>query len=233
MNENELNKFKESLTVEQRAELVGLGIQVARSVIEDDGKIRFFRYFAEMVRLFGDDVRPFVKTLYLGASAEVSDEVFEGMDDAETVRNYNENTIFGSFVYEKMLNVTFPSFCGAYPNIGLSVPEKEYLEHPEAYESITEPIIARIIWKNGIDSTLEKKYGRSYPELALKIWMEYLNTGVEKTEVEEWDEDEYEDEIYLQNLPKDEREDEMENRREELVDVFSQILEHNRTSHEG
>lgn len=232
MDTDEIKQFKESLTDEQKAELVGLGIQVAQSVIEEDGKIRFFRFFAEMVYLFGDSIRPFVKILYLGAAAEVSKDVFEEMDDAETVRGYSENTVFGEFMYEKMLHITFPSFGRVYPDIGFSVTEKEYQEHPEAYEHISEPMIARIMWKNGIDERLEKKFGRTYPELAYNIWAEYLNNGVEKTVIEEWDEDEYEDEVYFQNLPKDEYDDELENRRDELINTFSQILRKDRTLHE-
>ena len=108
MDINEIKQFKESLNVEEKAVLVGLGIQIAKSVIEEDGKIRFFRFFAEMVRLFGNDIRPFVKILYLGAAAEVSKEVFEEMDDAAIVRDYNEDTVFGGFMYEKMLHISFP-----------------------------------------------------------------------------------------------------------------------------
>lgn len=73
---------------EEAAELMTLGTQLAEDYI-NDGFVRFPQFFKNFVVTFGDGIRPFVKSIYLGASANVSDEIADQMDDRKTVRTFD------------------------------------------------------------------------------------------------------------------------------------------------
>ena len=223
---------RNNLTDKEIAEIKVLGMEIAKSTIEEDKKVRFFQFFAEMVRDFGDVIRPFVKSMYLAASAEVSDDLFEEMDDAETVRKYDVNTKFGDFVYEKMLNITYPSYGRTYPSLGLSISEKRYLENPDEYKKLTTEIVESIIAENGIEQELEEEWGYNSWTIAELVWQEMVDQGLESTVIEEWDDDDIEDEIYRQNLPEDEQEEMLEERKAHMVDVFLTILKKERHYHD-
>ena len=79
------------LSDEEAAELVTLGTQLAEDYITEDGLVRFPQFFKNLVETFGDGIRPFAKSIYLGASATVSDELADKMDDRKAVRAFDEN----------------------------------------------------------------------------------------------------------------------------------------------
>ena len=80
-----------ALTAEEAAELEQLGIQVAVDTIEEEGFVKFPAFFKNLVETFGNGIRPFAKSIYLGASAKVSDEIADQMDDRKTVRDFDES----------------------------------------------------------------------------------------------------------------------------------------------
>ena len=79
------------LSEEEAAELITLGTQLAEDYITEDGFVKFPQFFKNLVETFGDGIRPFSKSIYLGASANVSDEIAEQMDDRKTVRAFDTN----------------------------------------------------------------------------------------------------------------------------------------------
>lgn len=77
------------LSEEEAAELITLGTQLAEDFIVEDGFVKFPQFFKNLVETFGDNIRPFSKSIYLGASANVPDEVADQMDDRKTVRAFD------------------------------------------------------------------------------------------------------------------------------------------------
>lgn len=77
------------LSEEEASELVTLGTQLAEDYIVEDGLVKFPQFFKNLVETFGDGIRPFSKQIYLGASANVSDEIADQMDDRKTVRAFD------------------------------------------------------------------------------------------------------------------------------------------------
>lgn len=77
------------LSEEEAAELITLGTQLAEDFIVEDGYVKFPQFFKNLVETFGDNIRPFSKSIYLGASANVPDEVADQMDDRKTVRAFD------------------------------------------------------------------------------------------------------------------------------------------------
>ena len=77
------------LSDEEAAELITLGTQLAEDFIVEDGFVKFPQFFKNLVETFGDNIRPFSKSIYLGASANVPDEVADQMDDRKTVRAFD------------------------------------------------------------------------------------------------------------------------------------------------
>lgn len=77
------------LSEEEASELVTLGTQLAEDYITEDGLVKFPQFFKNLVETFGDGIRPFSKQIYLGASANVSDELADQMDDRKAVRAFD------------------------------------------------------------------------------------------------------------------------------------------------
>ena len=77
------------LSEEEAAELITLGTQLAEDFIVEDGFVKFLQFFKNLVETFGDNIRPFSKSIYLGASANVSDDLADQMDDRKTVRAFD------------------------------------------------------------------------------------------------------------------------------------------------
>ena len=77
------------LSEEEASELVTLGTQLAEDYITEDGLVKFPQFFKNLVETFGDGIRPFAKQIYLGASANVSDELVDQMDDRKAVRAFD------------------------------------------------------------------------------------------------------------------------------------------------
>ena len=201
-----------------------LAMRRARSIIEDEGKMHFLQFFAELVRLYGDAIRPYAKSIYAATSMNVCQDVFDEMDEPEMVRKYDENTVFGDRIYKKMLNICYPSYGGAYPPIEFSISEEEYKKDSEWYHKLSEEIIEMIIINNGIEERLKKEYRYHSLPIATQIYQEFVNTGVEETIISEWDTEDIEHEIYVQNLTPEERKEYIEEIRDELVERFLRIL---------
>ena len=89
MNQMALSVEDTGLSAEESAELEQIGIQVAVEDIEDGGFVKFPAFFKNMVENFGDGIRPFVKAIYLGASAKVDDDIADQMDDRKAVRAFD------------------------------------------------------------------------------------------------------------------------------------------------
>lgn len=77
------------LSEEEAAELVNVGTQLAEDYIVEDGLVKFPQFFKNLVETFGDGIRPFSKQMYLGASANVPDDIADQMDDRKTVRGFD------------------------------------------------------------------------------------------------------------------------------------------------
>ena len=128
-----------------------------------------------------------------------------------------------------MLNITYPCWDNVYPSLYISVSERRYQEHREYYDCFSTNIVEEIIDENElIEGLRENGYHQDVGTIAYWIWSEMLNVGMKKTHISEWEEDDYEELAYFNNLPQDEQEEYLEEQRESFLDTFLRILKKDR-----
>ena len=207
-------------------------LRLAKELLGKDGNYRFYRFFANMVAECGENIQPYVKTLYLGLTADVPDDKYKEMDDPKFVREYDVNTVFPPVVYEKMLHIRYISFGRTYPELEYDVSKKEYEQNQQMYDQFSELMVDSIISQLGIEEDLVEEWGEPIGSIAYKIWWEMVDNGLEDTQVEEWDDTDYDDAIYRANLSGDEKEEYEEDNKYFSVRRILRILNRDKTYHD-
>ena len=81
----------EGLSEEAAHEIEVEGVSLAVDLLEEDGLVKYKDFFKFLVENLGDNIRPFVASVYLGAKARVDKDVRKQMDTEDTVYDFDEN----------------------------------------------------------------------------------------------------------------------------------------------
>ena len=82
----------EGYTEDEVNEIINLGAQEGKYLVEEDGKVKFPQFFKSLVESYGDVIRPFVKQIYGSTGMIVDEEFADQMDERKAVRAFDENT---------------------------------------------------------------------------------------------------------------------------------------------
>ena len=81
----------EGYTEDEVNEIINLGAQEGKYLVEEDGKVKFPQFFKSLVESYGDVIRPFVKQIYGSTGMIVDEEFADQMDERKAVRAFDEN----------------------------------------------------------------------------------------------------------------------------------------------
>ncbi len=157
MEDNIIN-YNNDLTDEEIAQLQVDGMLVGEDIVVDDGAFKFAHFFREFVNMFGDNIRPHVKSIYLSLQSNLPDEVVEKMDDVDVVRAFDINIPIEELP-EKRYKLTF------YPKKAKTAPLWMVLTEKELKDNPTLSIMTRETLE-----VLERKSGwEPYTEVLAKV----------------------------------------------------------------
>lgn len=123
------NKYNQKLTEEEINQLQVDGMLIGEDVVINDGAFRFSHFFREFVNMFGDNIRPYVKSIYLSLQGKLPDEVFEKMDDVDVVRAFDINIPIEEMPEKKYKLTFYPKEAKSDP-LWMILTEKELKENP-------------------------------------------------------------------------------------------------------
>ena len=207
-------------------------LRLAKTILGKDGNYRFYRFFADMLLECGSSIRPYIKALYFGLYADLSNEALYETDSVEYVRDYNEKTVFPPVVYEKMLHIRYIPFGKAYPELQFDVSQQKYRQSPLKYEHFSQEMVESIIAQMGIENDLEKKWGESIDSISYRVWEEMVDNGMEDIRVEPWEDDDYENAIYYANSTEEEKKDADKDSKYDKIQTIIRVLTGEKTYHE-
>lgn len=205
-----------SISTEEKAYVLWELIEFSRRLFPQIDNHRFYRYFAEMVQRLGDGVRPFVKGLYLGLTANLPSYLYDDIDESDKVKKYWEDARLGDFAFNKLLYVEYPCSREDYPEISMRITKDEYHANRGFYDRLDPQIIKMVIENNDLTEELSSGWGVSIDVIADLVYKEMCSVGMKFPIIRPLSDEEIEDIFNLDNEDSFQRE-KRERRNAELL----------------